>query len=160
MLKIFSCSFFGHRDFIQHSHYEMRLTEIIQYLIVNNDYVEFLVGNYGEFDRFVSSVIRKAKKNYYSNNCSHILVLPYPTAEYMNNQHYFHEFYDEVEICKESSISHFKSSIQTRNHCVIDRSDIIICCLERNEGGAYKSVEYAKRHNKKIINLADMSVNL
>lgn len=111
MLNLFSCSFFGHRDFIHHNRYEKHLTEIIRNLITKNDYVEFLVGNNGEFDRFASSIIRKVKKNYHSDNSMHILVLPYMTAEYINNQNYFHEFYDEVEICNESSKVHFKSSI-------------------------------------------------
>lgn len=36
-----------------------------------------------------------------------------------------------------------------------DRADLVICYIEHNEGGAYKTVKYASEQNKPIINLAD-----
>ena len=38
---------------------------------------------------------------------------------------------------------------------MVDRADLVICYIEHNEGGAYKTVKYASEQNKPIINLAD-----
>ena len=36
---------------------------------------------------------------------------------------------------------------------MVDRSDLVICCIERNKGGAYQTMQYARRLEKKIINI-------
>ena len=38
---------------------------------------------------------------------------------------------------------------------MVDRADLIVCYIEHNEGGAYKTIKYASEQNKPIINLAD-----
>lgn len=38
---------------------------------------------------------------------------------------------------------------------MIDRADLVICCIQHESGGAYKSIQYAKKLSKRIINLAD-----
>lgn len=67
----------------------------------------------------------------------------------------FLDYYDEVEICAESSEAHYKSAIQIRNRNMVDRSDLIVCCIQHTGGGAYKTIQYAKKKNCKIINLAE-----
>ncbi len=155
MMRIYTVSFFGHRDF--HRHFELadKLDTILRDLIKTKTYIDFLVGRNGEFDSFVSSSIRHARKVYDDSNSSHILILPYPTAEYMNNEESFNNYYDEIEICYNASISHFKSAIGVRNREMVDRSDLVICCIENTHGGAFDAIEYARRTGKKIINLAE-----
>jgi len=36
---------------------------------------------------------------------------------------------------------------------MVDRSDLVIFCVERNSGGAYQTMKYAMRQEKHIINL-------
>ena len=95
----------------------------------------------------------------YYTNLSRIFVLIlyqfYPTAEYTDNQQYFEEYYDEIEISEKASLSHFKSAMQVRNKEMVDRSDLVICYVEHNRGGAYQTIEYARKQNKRIINLAE-----
>jgi hypothetical protein len=38
---------------------------------------------------------------------------------------------------------------------MVDRADMIICYVKKNEGGAYQTIQYAKRIGKTIINLAE-----
>ena len=154
-MNIYTVSFFGHRDFYAHHKCESKLEPIIRELLNTKEYVDFLVGRNGEFDIFASSIVRRAKKNVWDANSSLVLILPYPTAEYTNSQEYFDNFYDEIEISEKASLSHFKSAMQIRNKEMVDRSDLIICYIERNSGGAYQTIEYAKKQNKKIINLAE-----
>ena len=84
-------------------------------LLLSKEYVEFLIGRDGEFDQLVASAVRRCKRAVRDDNSSLVLVLPYATAEYLNNEQSFHEYYDAVEICEEAAGKHFKSSHQTRN---------------------------------------------
>lgn len=154
MMEVYTVAFFGHRNIGNSFQIEDRLDIIIKRLIREKVYVEFLVGRNGEFDQYVSSAIIRAKRKYRDDNSFHILVLPYATAEYQNNVQSFEDYYDEIEICQESAHAHFKSAIQIRNRRMVDRADLIICCIERELGGAYQTMRYAQRQNKKIINLA------
>ena len=40
------------------------------------------------------------------------------------------------------------------NRVMLDRSDLVICCIERNKGGAYQTMQYAQKQGKEIINIA------
>lgn len=78
------------------------------------------------------------------------------TAEYRDNEQAFHEYYDEIEICLESAEKHFKSAHQVRNRSMVDRSDLVIFCVKRNSGGAYRTMQYAKKADANIMNLPDV----
>ena len=70
-----------------------------------------------------------------------------------DNEAEFLDYYDEVEICEEAARTHFKAAIKTRNRCMIDRSDLVVCCVKRNNGGAYQAVKYSEKVGKEIWNL-------
>ena len=153
-MEIYTVSFFGHREVEGAAEIESRLERLLHDLITQKQYVEFLVGRDGEFDLLVASAIRRAVKQYGCGNTSLILVLPYMKAEYRDNEQSYLDYYDEVEICAESSEAHYKSAIQVRNMCMVDRSDFVVCCIQHNSGGAYKTVQYAQKCKKEIINLS------
>lgn len=155
LLNTYTVSFFGHREITNVPRMETRLDELIRRLLSEKEYVEFLVGRNGEFDQLVSSAIRRAKRTMRDDNSAHVLVLAYPTAEYGNNKDSFHEYYDEVEICQSSAGAHFKSAMQIRNRQMVDRSGLVVCCIEHHSG-AYQMVEYARRQDKENGNLADL----
>lgn len=154
-MKIFTVSFFGHREVERPMEIEDRLDKLLHDLINQKEYVEFLIGRDGEFDLLASSVIKRAIRNYSYGNTYFTLVLPYMKAEYRDNEKNYLDYYDEVEICAESSEAHYKSAIQIRNRNMVDRSDLIVCCIQHRSGGAYKTIQYANKKNCKIINLAD-----
>ena len=77
------------------------------------------------------------------------------SCKYINNQNYYEDYYSDIEISYAASKAHPKSAIQIRNREMVDRADLVICYIEHNEGGAYKTVKYASEQNKPIINLAD-----
>ena len=154
-MNIYTVSFFGHRKIENPSEIEKRLDRLLYDIITQKEYVEFLIGREGEFDLLAASVIRRAIKNYGCGNTYFILVLLYMKAEYRDNKSEYLEYYDEIEVCSESSEVHYKSAIQVRNRSMVDRSDLVICCIQRNSGGAYKTVQYAKNQNCRIVNLAE-----
>lgn len=76
-------------------------------------------------------------------------------AEYRENEKNYFEYYNEVEICSASADVHPKSAIQVRNQKMVDQSDLVVYWVQRKYGGAYKTMLYAEKQQKKIINLAD-----
>lgn len=157
ILEIYTVSFFGHRYIDRFREVEEYLEELIIKLLQEHEYVDFLVGRNGDFDQIVSSTIKRVKRAFRDDNCSHILVLPYNSAEFQNNEESFEEYYDEIEICPESHAAHFKAAIQTRNRNMIDRSDLCVFYVDHNSGGAYQTLKYATDKNKKIFNIATNS---
>lgn len=155
MLDIFTVVFFGHRYIDNPLKVEELLEEHIRKLINEKEYVDFVVGRNGEFDQCVSSTVLRVRKNVRDYNSALVLVLPYPTAEYLNNENYFHEYYTDIEISHATSVAHPKSAIQIRNREMVDRADLIICYIEHEKGGAWQTVKYAIEQGKTVINLAE-----
>lgn len=153
-MNIYTVSFFGHRHLSDQFAIEEHLDPILRDLINNKEYVEFLVGRDGDFDQLVSSAIIRAKEKYAYGNVSHILVLPYERADYRDNKESFEQYYDEVEICTGSQDAYPKAAIGVRNRAIVDRSDMVICLVERRSGGAYDAVKYAKQQAKIVKNLS------
>lgn len=153
MLDIYTVAFFGHR-YLDNPYKVEELLEVkICELINQKEYVDFIVGRNGEFDQCVSSTVLRVRKNFRDDNSSLVLVLPYPTAEYLNNEQYFHDYYTDVEISYAASKAHPKSAIQIRNREIVDRCDLIIFYLEQDFGGAYQTYQYAIKQKKDIIKL-------
>lgn len=155
MLNIYTVSFFGHRYIDNASEVDQCLDCLLHDLIVQKEYVEFLVGRDGDFDTIASAAIKRAIHSYGYGNAHFILMLPYMKAEYRDNEKEFLDYYDEVEVCTESSEAHPKSAIQVRNRCMVDRSDLVVCCIQHKSGGAYKTVQYAVKQGKQVRNLSD-----
>lgn len=86
----------------------------------------------------------------------------YARAEYLNNEESYHDYYSDVEISYAASKAHPKAAIQIRNREIVERADLILCCIEREKGGAWQTVRYAMKQGKDVINLAndDEAVNL
>lgn len=92
MLDIYTVSFFGHRQIENALAVESRLESIIRDLLVEKAYVEFLVGRNGEFDLLAASTVLRSKRAVRDDNSSLVLVLPYLTAEYTNDQASFDRY--------------------------------------------------------------------
>ena len=152
-MDIYTVSFFGHREIENSLEVERKLEAIITELIKTKQYIEFLVGREGEFDILAASVVKRVKKQMDYGNCSLVLVLPYMKAEFRDNEKDFLDYYDDVEICEQSAKAHYKSAMQIRNRAMVNRSDLVICCIQHKSGGAYKTVQYAEKQDKNIFAL-------
>ncbi len=154
----YTVSFFGHREIDNVSDIWKKLDDAVGDLITHKNYVEFLVGREGEFDRFASEAVKRAQNKYGNINNSLVLILPYMKAEYRDNKQSYLEYFDDVEICSEASEAHFKQAIRIRNRNMVDRSDLVICCIQHKNGGAYQTVKYALAQNRPIMQLGDLDI--
>lgn len=152
-MKVYTVSFFGHRRIYDPIRIERQLENVVRNLLLEKQYVEFLVGRDGNFDLLVASVIRRCKREYRSDNSSLVWVLPYMTADFRDNEEAYYEYYDEIEVF---SGTHYKAAFQQRNRSLIDRSDVAVFYVERREGGAYSTMKYAATQAMETINLYDI----
>lgn len=150
-LRPFTVSLFGHRVMSEPIKTEKALDEIVRELIMSKECVEFLVGRSGDFDIMAASVIRSAKKELDRGNTFLVLVQPYSTAEGKK----LDEYYDVVEVCGESDEAHYKNAFKIRNRRMVERSDLVVCCVERKSGGAYEAAKYAQSMGVEVINIAE-----
>ena len=159
-MNTYTISFFGHRKIINQLQLDRVLDNLITQLLREHSYVEFLVGRDGDFDQIVSSAIRRCQREHGHANSSHVWVMPYITSFFRDNEKACYAYYDEIEICEKSSGAHFKSAFQIRNKNMVDRSDLVICYVETNEGGAYQTMQYAIQQGKEYLNLYSMKENV
>ena len=150
MTDIYRVAFFGHRRIYNIREIEEKLVPILNELILTKEYVEFYIGRNGDFDEFVASVIKRVQKQLDRGNSALILTLPYTVKDI----EYYENYYDEIVIPDAIGKAHPKGAITLRNKWMVETCDLIICYIEREEGGAYAAVRYAKKNNKEVIFLA------
>ena len=154
MKEKLTVSFFGHRFIDDSQTVEQKLYELLRIIMSRGDReVEFLVGRNGDFDLVAASVVRRLKKELNAENVFLTLVLPYETAELRKNAEAFEPYYDSIEISEASADKNFKYAITARNRDMIYRSDTVVVYVKNQSGGAYQSLRYAEKNEKKIVNL-------
>lgn len=156
LLDTYRVTFFGHRDFNDHRRIEGTLFQTIRDLLISKAFVEFYIGRNGEFDRFCASVIKRVQDAMGKENSELILVLPYTDKDI----EYYEKYYDDVMIPETIEKTHPKGAIGKRNRWMIENSDLLICYVDKQEGGAYTALNFAKKNDKKIVNLAKMELEL
>ena len=160
MLDIYTVAFFGHREIDHFRETEQTLEKLVESLLREHEYVEFLVGRNGEFDQLTASTVRAIRKRLDCSNCSLVLVLPYMTVEFRDNEASFLEYYDEVEVSSAAEGVHFISAIQTRNREMADRADLVVFFVEHPSGGAYQTLKYVKANQIPYINISEKGTGL
>ncbi len=141
------CSFFGHRNILCIERLEEQLTRIIEDLILEG--VEmFYVGEMGDFECFAGDILTELKRNKYPHIHRKLIVCY--GSQFKQTPKVLCDTFDmpgEVDICKR------RGKIHRRNQWVVDHSDIIVCYIDANYGGAYEAYKRAKKKGKRIINL-------
>ena len=148
--EIYRVSFIGHREIDRFRFVEEQLDKIIGDLISKKEYVEFYVGRNGEFDTMVASAIKRCQKWYGTANSSLILVLPYTVAD----MDLLEQFYDEIWLPEELYKVHHKAAITKRNEWFVEHSDLLVCFVEKETGGAARCLKKAQQQGIQIKNIA------
>jgi len=135
-----TCTFFGHRDCPDSIKFKLRETLI---RLITEDCVDrFLVGNQGNFDALVYSVLCDLRKLY--PYISVTVVLAYMPTEKIANK------YGSDTILPEGIETVPKRyAISWRNKWMIKQTEYVVTYITRPYGGAAKFAELAK---DKIIN--------
>ena len=145
------CAFFGHRDTPMSNLIENHLSQVVRDLIIYHQAREFWLCEQGTFDCLSRLVMKELKKEFeYINLC----IFP---AYYPNNAKLDWMYDNDYDLMypEEMSKAPPQVAILRRNEYIAKNADYIVCYVARKSGGAYKAVEIARKHGKKIINLAE-----
>lgn len=144
-----TCTFAGHREI-----FGAALTKVenaLESLLKDDDTLLCYVGGMGEFDALCTAAVRKLKRDYPHKNIRLVLVLPYMQNKINKYREYCETEYDDVLIPLELADIHYKQAITARNKWLVAHSDYLIAMVWRDFGGAYTTLQYAKKRGKNII---------
>ncbi len=146
-MNTYTISFFGHRVLYDLTRIDTQLFPLLKDLIQTKSYFSFLIGRQGEFDIYVASVIKRIQRESGKENNELTLVLPYAVADLP----FYESYYDSIIIPECLQGAHPKSAITRKNRWMIEQSDLVIVLVDKETGGAYTALKYAKQRNKTVI---------
>ena len=139
-------SFIGHKDTPQSV--KSVLKNLLTDLINNHNATTFYVGNQGNFDNIVISVLKDLKSIY--PNIDYAVIIAYMPQENDKNLNELPTIYPYgLETVPR------RYAISARNRWMIENSDILVSYVTHNIGGAAKFKELAEKKHKVVINIAD-----
>lgn len=139
-----ACTFFGHRDCPETI--KPRLQEVLIDLITNKGVDTFYVGNQGQFDGIVRSVLRELEQAYPEIHYAVVLAyLPGKKNEY--------DDFSDTMLPEGIETVHPLYAVDWRNRWMLQRADFVVTYIAHSWGGAAKFAEKAKRDGKTVINL-------
>ena len=143
-------TFCGHSKFQPTKDYENKILEFLE-STVGDQYTEMYLGGYGEFDSFAYNCCKKYKQAH--PNILLVFITPYMTLEYQKNKlEYQSTRYDAI-IYPEIENRPLKFAITYRNRWMVDKADHVICAIDHEYGGAFKTYTYAQSAKKPIFNI-------
>ena len=137
-----TCCFFGHRE-VTHN-IKDKLIAIIEKLITEDNVTDFYVGNQGQFDSMVYSVLKELKAKY--PHIRYTVVLAY-----MPDEHIKKVYGEDTLIPDGMENVPKKFAISKRNDWMIQQSEIAVCYVHKITGGAAKFREKAEKKGLKIL---------
>ena len=148
-----SCFFIGHREIS--AEVLPALTAAVEQHITQFGVTEFVVGNYGGFDRLAAKVLIAAKERYPNIRLS--LLIPYHPAERPINAPcgFDNTFYPPH---MEKVPRRF--AILRANRYMVDHTDYLIACVSHPASNARELLAYArKREQRNLITVTNLMGN-
>lgn len=142
-------TFCGHSDFLFSDDVKQQLKNILVSEIIKNPTCKFYLGGYGDFDSLCLRTLRELKKEF--QDIELIFITPYIDKNYSKLEFAKYHYDDVIFPPLESVPRQF--AILKRNEWMVDSADLVIAYVKYSWGGAAKTLEYAKRRKKEIINL-------
>ncbi len=139
------CFFIGHRQ-VSETIYEPLCQAVKD--AIQAGVTEFIVGHYGAFDRLAAKAVKQLKAKY---PVRLVMLLPY------------HPAVRPVELPDGFDGSYYPSGMEKvpmrlaivqANHRAVDAVDCLIAYVVHSAGNSSKIMEYARRRQKNIYNLA------
>lgn len=145
-----SCFFIGHRE--ASAEILPALAEAIEQHIAEYGVTEFVIGNYGAFDRMAAKAVMEAKKNHPEITAS--LLVPYHPAE---SPIKVPDGFDNTFYPPGMEKVPRRLAIVRANHYMVDHVDYLIAYAWHPASNARELVAYAQRKGVPFINLGASS---
>ena len=148
-------AFAGHSLISSTDRVKETVKEQIRNNIIDVKLITCYLGGYGDFDEICARACRELKQEY--DDIEVVYVTPYIS---LSEQAKIKEM-QSYGLCDTSIYPPIENvplrfAISKRNEWMITNADLIIAYVNRSYGGAYKSLQVAKRKKKKIINIYDL----
>ena len=151
-MKQKSCFFIGHRD--TSGNVMFQLQESVNKHIAEYGVTNFIVGNYGAFDRFAAKAVINAKKLF--PNIVLSLLLPYHPAECLIKMP---DGFDGTYYPSNMEKVPKRFAIYRANRNVINQVEFLIAYAPNPASNSIKLVEYAQsRERKNLITITLLKV--
>ncbi len=139
-----TCTFFGHRECP--NSIKSQLRSVLIDLTTNRGVDMYYVGNQGQFDAIVCSILRELKTEYPQINYAVVLA-------YMPGKQTEHDDYSDTMLPEgiESVLPRY--AISWRNNWMLQQSDYVVTYITHSWGGAAQFAEKARHQKKIVINL-------
>lgn len=155
-MKAKTCCFTGHRRLPENQkEIAKRLEEAILSLI-QSGYLYFGAGGALGFDSLCAKTVLRLRQSY--PKIKLILVLPcvsqadrWPAAD----RAVYRELIEQADKVVYTSQEYTRDCMFKRNRHLVDYSNACICYQVKQTGGTAYTVEYARKHGLRIINLAE-----
>ena len=139
-------AFCGHRRMDNKKETERWLVKTCGQLIAEGADT-FYLGGYGEFDALAAQIARKLRTNH--GGLKVVLVIPYL------NRNADTAGYNEIVYPPLEAVP-LRFAISRRNEWMVEQADVVVSYVTHDWGGAYKTMEYARKKHKRIINYSSI----
>ena len=139
-----TCTFFGHRECP--NSIKSQLRSVLIDLIANRGVDMYYVGNQGQFDAIVCSILRELKTEYPQINYAVVLA-------YMPGKQTEYDDYSDTMLPEGIESVHPRYAISWRNNWMLQQSDYVVTYITHSWGGAAQFAEKARRQRKIVINM-------
>ena len=147
-------SFAGHAHIASKNKVKEALKRWIRETISSEEAVTCYLGGYGDFDEICARVCREIKQEY--SNIRLVYVTPYISLseqakikELLKYGLYDESLYPPIENVP------LRFAISKRNEWMMTNADLVVVYVNQQYGGAYTSLQVARRKKKKIVNICD-----
>ena len=146
------CAFTGHRNLAETDFDEQLLRRVVKDLVING-YDRFLCGMAVGFDLKAAQAVLELK-GFYDIQLVACLPCVNQAEKYSaKNKKLYEEilYYCDDFVVMEPE--YVRGCMQERDRYLVDNCDVLVSILRKNSGGTHYTVEYARKQNKKIIEL-------
>lgn len=154
-MKKIAITFCGHREVFGHNEVETKLHNTLKEIIgeMSPDLsIIFYCGGYGDFDGIAAKTASVIQSEYPERKIEKIYVTPYIGGKNDERNKSMSAYYDSIEYPPLESVPP-RYAIIRRNEWMVDNSEIVIAYVLYSWGGAARTLSYAKRKKKRIIEI-------
>ena len=148
-------TFCGHSNCSFNEDVKEELKNILLDTIIKNPTCKFYLGGYGDFDGLCLRTLKDLKADF--PNIELIFITPYLDKNY-SKLDFAKYHYDDVIFPPLESVPR-KFAILKRNEWMVNEADLVIAYVMYSWGGAAKTLEFAQRKKKTIINLSEKQLD-
>lgn len=164
-LRLHRACFTGHRPHKLHQPESVVIAALEAKIreAIADGFVTFISGMAWGVDIWAAEIVLRLKAEGHPIHL--IAAVPYEGFEKSWDDDWkqrYHAVLSAADFVKYICDHYHRGCFQVRNEWMVERADLILCCIERKKGGAWQTVRYAMKQGKDVINLAndDEAVNL